>query len=31
MTYDPSNIFGKILRGEIPCHKFYEEIGRAHV
>jgi histidine triad (HIT) family protein len=25
MTYDPSNIFGKILRGEIPCHKVYED------
>jgi histidine triad (HIT) family protein len=24
MTYDPDNIFGKILRGEIPCHKVYE-------
>lgn len=25
MTYDPSNIFGKILRGEIPAHKVYED------
>jgi histidine triad (HIT) family protein len=25
MTYDPDNIFGKILRGEIPCHKIYED------
>ncbi len=25
MTYDPSNIFGKILRGEIPCHKVHED------
>jgi histidine triad (HIT) family protein len=25
MTYDPSNIFGKILRGEMPCHKVYED------
>lgn len=25
MTYDPGNIFGKILRGEIPCHKVYED------
>jgi histidine triad (HIT) family protein len=25
MTYDPSNIFAKILRGEIPCHKIYED------
>ncbi len=25
MTYDPSNIFAKILRGEIPAHKIYED------
>ena len=25
MSYDPSNIFGKILRGEIPAHRVYEE------
>jgi histidine triad (HIT) family protein len=25
MTYDPGNIFAKILRGEIPCHKIYED------
>jgi histidine triad (HIT) family protein len=25
MTYDPDNIFGKILRGEIPSHKIYED------
>ena len=25
MTYDPSNIFAKILHGEIPCHKIYED------
>ena len=24
MDYDPGNIFGKILRGEIPCHKVFE-------
>lgn len=24
MSYDSSNIFAKILRGEIPCHKVYE-------
>ena len=24
MTYDANNIFAKILRGEIPCHKIYE-------
>lgn len=23
--YDPSNIFAKILRGEIPCSKIYED------
>ncbi|CCB64345.1 MULTISPECIES: HIT family protein [unclassified Hyphomicrobium] len=25
MSYDNSNIFAKILRGEIPCHKVYED------
>lgn len=25
MTYDPSNIFARILRGEIPCNKLYED------
>ena len=25
MSYDPQNIFAKILRGEIPCHKIYED------
>jgi histidine triad (HIT) family protein len=24
-AYDPANIFAKILRGEIPCHKVYED------
>jgi histidine triad (HIT) family protein len=24
-TYDPDNIFAKILRGDIPCHKVYED------
>ena len=24
-AYDPSNIFAKILRGEIPCYKVYED------
>ncbi len=24
-VYDPTNIFAKILRGEIPCHKVYED------
>ena len=23
--YDPQNLFAKILRGEIPCHKIYED------
>ena len=25
MAYDDSNIFAKILRGEIPCNKIYED------
>ena len=25
MAYDPNNIFAKILRGEIPSHKLYED------
>ena len=25
MAYDPNNIFGKILRGELPAHKVYED------
>ena len=24
-AYDRNNIFAKILRGEIPCHKVYED------
>lgn len=24
-TYDPDNIFAKILREELPCHKIYED------
>jgi histidine triad (HIT) family protein len=24
-SYDPNNIFAKILRGEFPCHKVYED------
>jgi histidine triad (HIT) family protein len=28
MAYDPNNIFARILRGEIPCKKVYED---AHV
>ncbi len=23
--YDPNNIFAKILRGELPCYKIYED------
>ena len=25
MSYDPQNIFARILRGEIPCRKAYED------
>ncbi len=28
MTYDRNNIFARILRGEVPCNKVYED---AHV
>jgi histidine triad (HIT) family protein len=28
MSYDPNNIFARILRGEIPCDRVYED---AHV
>ena len=24
-AYDPDNIFAKILRGELPCYKVYED------
>src|SRR6202158_5783440 len=24
-AYDPNNIFAKILRGEFPCYKVYED------
>ncbi len=24
-AYDPNNIFAKIIRGELPCHKIYED------
>ena len=24
-NYDPNNVFAKILRGELPCHKVYED------
>jgi histidine triad (HIT) family protein len=26
-SYDPNNIFAKILRGELPAHKVYEDEG----
>jgi histidine triad (HIT) family protein len=25
MAYDENNLFAKVLRGEIPCHKIYED------
>ena len=25
MAYDENNVFAKVLRGEIPCHKLYED------
>jgi len=25
MSYDENNIFARILRGELPCHKVYED------
>jgi histidine triad (HIT) family protein len=25
MSYDPDNIFAKVLRGEVPAHKVYED------
>lgn len=25
MAYDPNNVFARILRGEIPCKKVYED------
>jgi histidine triad (HIT) family protein len=25
MAYDPNNIFARIVRGEIPCHKVFED------
>ena len=25
MAYDPSNVFAKVLRGELPCHQIYED------
>ena len=27
MRYDDSNIFARILRGELPCHRVYEDDG----
>jgi histidine triad (HIT) family protein len=26
-SYDPNNVFAKILRGELPAHKVYEDDG----
>ena len=26
-TYDSDNIFAKIIAGDIPCHKVYEDAG----
>lgn len=25
MAYDPDNIFAKMIKGDIPCHKIYED------
>ena len=25
MSYDPNNVFAKVLRGELPAHKIYED------
>ena len=25
MSYDPDNVFAKILRGELPCTRVYED------
>src|SRR5690606_34523291 len=25
MSYDPTNIFANILKGELPCHKVFED------
>jgi histidine triad (HIT) family protein len=25
MAYDDNNVFAKVLRGEVPCHKIYED------
>jgi histidine triad (HIT) family protein len=25
MSYDRNNVFAKVLRGELPCHKIYED------
>lgn len=25
MAYDPNNIFARIVRGELPCHRVYED------
>jgi histidine triad (HIT) family protein len=25
MPYDPNNVFARIVRGELPCHRVYED------
>lgn len=25
MAYDPNNVFARIIRGEVPCHKVWED------
>ena len=25
MTYDPNNVFARIVRGELPCHRVHED------
>ena len=25
MSYDPNNVFARVLRGELPCRKVYED------
>jgi histidine triad (HIT) family protein len=25
LSYDPNNVFARILRGELPCRKVYED------
>ena len=30
-AYDSNNVFAKILRGELPCHKVYEDDKAFHI